>query len=274
MTNEKSSVIKYALIPTLIVLFLSIYPQLNIWLVKGSAWQGSFAVSHYDEVAYSAYINSLIEGRPRKNDPFVGQDNIPGETLYSIQAFPAYTIAVPAKILGLSASTAFIVLNFLIAIFSSLAIFGFIRVVTKDNLLAGVSVVVVLCLGTAVAFQGELRQMILGNYICDFFPFLRRYQPGFAFPVFFLFCISVWKMLTADTVRRGALFIVISGVLLSILIFSYFYLWTAALAWLACFALLWMVGRRQEIFNVVLRVGIVGIFGLAAIIPYFLLLHI
>lgn len=272
MTGAKNGPWKYALIPTLIVLVLAIYPQLNIWLVKGSAWHGAFVVSNYDEVAYSAYVNSLIEGRPRKNDPFIGQDNIAGETLYSIQAVPAYTIAMPAKFLGLSASSAFVILNFLIALFSSLAIFILMRVVTGDDLLAGVGVLVVLCLGTAAAFQGELQHMILGNYICDFFPFLRRYQPGFAFPLFFVFCLAVWKMLKADSNNRGILYSIGAGILLAALVFSYFYLWTAAVAWVGCFALLWIVARREETVKVISRVGVVGICGIAAIIPYFMLL--
>lgn len=271
MANDKSSLWKYAAIPTLIVLFLAIFPQLNIWLVKGSAWQGAFVVSNYDEVAYSAYVNSLIEGRPRKNDPFIGQDNIPGETLYSIQLVPAYAIALPAKFLGLSASTAFVILNFLIAIFSSLVIFALLRAVTRDNLISGIGVVVVLCFGTAAAFEGELQRIVLGNYLCDFFPFLRRYQPGFAFPLFFVFCLTVWKMFTVENMRRAILYSVISGLVLATLVFSYFYLWTAALAWLACFTILWAIGRK-EVFKTAAKAGIVGSFGLAAIIPYFLML--
>lgn len=263
---------KYAAVPTLIVLFLAVFPQLNIWLVKGTAWQGSYVVSNYDEVAYSAYINSLIEGRPRKNDPFIGRDNIAGETLYSIQAVPAYAIAVPARFFGVSASSAFIILNFLIAICSALAVFALLWVITRDRLIARVGVLVVLLLGTAAAFQGELQHMILGNYLTDFFPFLRRYQPGFTFPLFFLFCISVWKMLTAEKGRLAIIYTFSSGVLLAILVFSYFYLWTAALAWLACFGLLWIVVRKEERFASCIRLGTVAAFGLAAIIPYFLLL--
>src|SRR5829696_6490559 len=272
MTNEKSRMWKYASLATLIILFLSIYPQLNIWLVKGAAWNGAYTVSNYDEVAYSAYVNSLIEGRPRKNDPFVGADNIPGETLYSIQAFPAYAVAVPARVLGISASMSFVILNFLIAIFSSLAIFALFWSVTGDEIFAAVGVLAVLCLGTAVAFQGELQHMILGNYLCDFFPFLRRYQPGLAFPLFFIFCLSVWKMSVAGTLRKEIWFGVASGLLLSVLIFSYFYLWTAAVAWMACFSLLRIVALRQAIIKTVWTSAIVGAFGLASIIPYFLLL--
>jgi hypothetical protein len=272
MTNSKSEAWKYALLPTLIVLFLAILPQINIWLVKGWAWQGAFVVSNYDEVAYSAYVNSLIEGRPRKNDPFTGLDNIPGETLYSIQLIPAYAIAWPAKLLGLSASTAFVILNFLIAVFSSLAIFALLRAITQDNLLAGIGVLVVLCLGTATAFQGELQHMILENYLCDFFPFLRRYQPGFAFPLFFVFCLFAWKLFTVEKTRNFVLYGVVSGLVFVTLVFSYFYLWTAALAWFVSFSLLWAIGRKEVILKTAAKAGIVGVFGVAAIIPYFLIL--
>src|SRR6201999_3551238 len=98
-------------------------------------------------------------GRPRMNDPFVGKDNIPGETLYSIQTIPSYSIAYLAGLFCLSASSSFVILNFLIAIFSTLAIFFLFRTITGDDLISGVGSLAVLCLGTAAAFQGELQHM-------------------------------------------------------------------------------------------------------------------
>ena len=64
--------LKFAAIPTVIVLFLAVYPQLNLWMATGKPGSGAYFVSNYDEVAYSAYVNSLIAGRPRTNDPFTG----------------------------------------------------------------------------------------------------------------------------------------------------------------------------------------------------------
>src|ERR1043166_9732578 len=104
MTQLKGIRWQYAALPVAIVLFFSFFPQLNVWTAKGSAWNGAYVVSNYDEVAYSSYVNALIEGRPRKSDPFIGKDNIEGETLYSIQAVPAYSIALTARIVGFSAS--------------------------------------------------------------------------------------------------------------------------------------------------------------------------
>jgi len=267
---------KFWLIPVLIVLILAIYPQLNLWLAKGSAWHGAYAVSNYDEPAYSAYVNSLINGRPRKNDPFIGTDDSPeypqSESFYSIQFIPPYAIALPARMFGWSASTAFIILNFLIAVFSALAIFALLREITKDDLLSSVGVLTVLCLGTALAFQGALQRFVTGTNLSEFFPFLRRYQPGFAFPIFFVFCLLVWKMLAAETNRKAIFYTIASGVTLVVLIFSYFYLWTAAVAWLGCLIFLWLVFRREERTKTFLKAVGVGLFGLGALIPYFTML--
>src|SRR5689334_25348474 len=92
--NHRSLRWKFAALAVAIVLFLSVYPQINVWMAKGANWNGAYVVSNYDEVAYSSYVNSLISGRPRKNDPFIGKDNIEGETLYSIQVIPAYSVAL------------------------------------------------------------------------------------------------------------------------------------------------------------------------------------
>lgn len=272
MTTERSSTWKFVLVPTVIVLFMAVYPQINIWSVQGSGWHGAYVVSNYDEVAYSAYVNSLIEGKTRRNDPFIGKNDLPYESLYSIQLVPAYSIAAPARALGFSASTAFVILNFLIPVFSCLMIFLLIWSVTKDAMLSAVGVVAVLCLGTAIAFQGELQHMIRGNYLCDFFPFLRRYQPGFAFPLFFLFCFFVWRSFTADENKRGLIFAVLSGAAIVTLVFSYFFLWTTAIAWLGILALLWFVFKKEDRSKVLVRAGIMGAFAVLAIVPYFLML--
>ncbi len=266
-SEEKRAVWKYAAIPALILAMLAIYPQLNLWVARGSDWNGSYVVSNYDEVAYSAYTNALIEGKPRKYDPFLARE-VEHESLYSIQFIPAYAIALPARFLGLSASTVFIILHLLIAIFSSLAVFALIRSVANDEMLAAVGTVVVLCLGTAVAFQGELRHLIDGRVTLDFLPFLRRYQPGFAFPLFFVFCWMVWRSLTDKAARKRIVFAVGSGALFAILVFSYFFLWTAAAAWLVCLAALWIILRRENLARIVLLIVTVGVFAVAALVPY------
>lgn len=264
--------LKFAAIPTVIVLFLAVYPQLNLWMATGKMDSGAYYVSNYDEVAYSAYVNSLIAERPRTNDPFTGNDHAAGESLYSIQFIPAYAIAWPARVLGIPAATAFLILNFLLPILSVLALFFLIRSVTGDDLVAAVGSGAVLCLGTAVAFQGELRELVSGGALIHFFPFLRRYQPGLAFPLFFLFCTTAWKMFTAEKRSNGFGYAVAAGSLFAVLVFSYFYLWTAAAAWFGCLSVFWVVSRKMERVRTFERIAIVAVFGLAAIGGFFWLL--
>src|SRR5687767_10555420 len=118
---------KWGIWAALAITLLSIYPQLVMWGVRGLHWHGSFAVGDSDEWAYAAYVQALIDGRPRRNDPYTGRDDQPErpqpESLFSIQFVPAYVIAVPARFLGLSSSTAFIILGILGPFFSGIAVF-------------------------------------------------------------------------------------------------------------------------------------------------------
>src|SRR6267154_6628742 len=104
---------RWGALAALAISIVALYPQINLWIARGSAWHGSYVLTQGDEVAYSAYINALIDGRPRRNDPFSGRDDERNsrqpESLFSIQFVPAYLIAFPARALGISASTAFIV---------------------------------------------------------------------------------------------------------------------------------------------------------------------
>jgi hypothetical protein len=273
---KKISARKYLLFPLFVVVLSAVYPQLNLLLIRGSDWQGSYVVSNYDEVAYSAYVNALINERPRLNDPFLGLDDSDSaprkESLFSIQFIPPSVTASLARLSGLSTSSVFILLMLFTAIFSVSAIFWLLYEITDDNLLASVGVSAVLCLGTAVAFQGELRFLTGGNLLVDFFPFLRRYQPGFAFPIFFLFCFLVRRGFTSAKQRSLYLYAISAGFTFAILVFSYFYLWTAAVAWLISLSGLYLIFRKNLRGSICKFAGIVGGIGIFALIPYFLML--
>jgi hypothetical protein len=258
---------KYAALPMLFIVFLAIYPQVNFWMAKGSAWQGAYFVENFDEVAYSAYVNALINDKPRQYDQFLAAES-PHESLYSIQFIPAYAIAIPAKWLGIDASKAFIILNILCSALAALFIFWFLFQITGDAALSGTGVLIICCFGTAIAYEGELRAWIEGRILVDFFPFLRRYQPGFAFPFFFLFCGTVWLSLVSEERKKAVLYSALSGIVFAVLIFSYFFLWTAAAAWLACIFVLCIIWQRQRLQNLLINTGIIAAAAIAALIPY------
>jgi len=274
--NYRSREWKWSVLATVGITLLAIYPQLNLWLARGGNWGGSYVLVQGDEDAYSAYINALIEGRPRRNDPQTGRDDAPGspqpESLFSIQLIPAYVIAWPARFLGLSTSTAFIILIILAAMASSLAIFRLVVSVTGDERLAAAGVVFVLCLGTLVATQGVVRTFLGTSPTYSFFPFLRRYQPAVPFPLFFVFCLFVWRGLTDASLRRIVLWAAAAGSIFAVLVFSYFYLWTAAAGWLAGLVTLWVIWQPATRRRVLLVCGIISTFALAALVPYFILI--
>jgi hypothetical protein len=267
---------KWGALAALAMTIIALYPQVNLWIARGSAWQGSYVLTQGDEVAYSAYINALIDGRPRRNDPFNGRDDLPGkptyESLFSIQFLPAYAIALPAKALGLSTAAVFIWLIVIGAITSSLAIFWLLATLTGNSKLAGAGVLFTLCFGALAAAQGAARLMLSGQRVHDMFSFLRRYQPSLVFPLFFVFCLLVWRALTSKSARSRVIFSLLAGVLFSVLVFSYFFIWTAAAAWLAGLFLFWVLFRRNEISRVLITGGTIGIFAAASVVPFFVML--
>jgi hypothetical protein len=263
----------------LAVTLVALYPQFRLQLARGRDWNGSYAFFSQDEIAYSAYVNALIEGRPRLNDPYTGRDDAPDapqhESLFSIQFAPAYAIAIPARIFGLSAPTSFIALTGLVVFVSTLALFWLLWMTTNDERVASAGALVVLCLGTFAILYAPLR-MLFGldtTYTYEYFPFLRRYVPAVAFPFFFVFCALVWRALTSQDTRARLIASLLAGVSFAFLVFSYFYMWTAAAAWLGCFALLWLIARAGERTIAIKVFGVVVTLVIIALVPYFTLLQ-
>jgi hypothetical protein len=251
---------------------LAIYPVVQLRTLRGVEWNGSFAYLQGDELIYAAYVNSLREGRPRCNNPYSGAQDRPGaplgESAYSIQFVPAYVMALAGRALRLSTSGVFALLLVLVALSSSLIIFNLIETVTGDRRLAAAGVLFVLCLGGVPTLWGLLQ--ILRGLPPDFshLRFLRRFAPGAAFPFFFAFCVLVWRVFT--TPRRAAAYFysLLAGVVFAILVFSYFYCWTAALAWIACFSLLWLAAKPHDCERRLKPLGTVIGLMIAALLPY------
>ena len=267
---------RWGLLAASVLTLLSLYPQFHLWSNREESWQHAVAYNQGlgDEVAYAAYVNALIDGRPRRNDPYTGRDDRPHaplpESLFSIQFIPAYAIALPARALGISATTAFIFLTPLVAFTSGLAVFLLVFLVTGSNRIAACGVLVVLCLGTLAAAEGTVTNFVGGERHFDYFPFLRRYQPAASFPLFLIFLILVWKALAKLT--RPVWSGLVVGLVLALLVFSYFYLWTAAVAWLVLLALLWIIARPEDRNSVARFSAAVAGISVAALIPYFILI--
>ncbi len=252
------------------MLLLSLLPQIHLWMVRGKDWHGAYTSLHGDESVYSAYTNALINGRPRRYDPYTGQDKNVGlpESTFSIQLIPAYAVSYVARLTGASASTAFIVLIGVAGLLASLSVFWLLNAFGGGARLSAVGTLFVLCFGGLAGGQGLFGILAKSSLLVPGFPFLRRYQPAFAFSLFFVFNLLVWQALTIKDKRAARIRALLAGVVLGVLVFCYFYLWTAALAWLFCIGLLWVLFRRPEWRRVVSVVATIGALAAIALGPY------
>jgi hypothetical protein len=248
---------KWCALAATAITFLALAPQIHFWLVRGSQWHGAYTILQPDELLYSAYVNALIDGRPRRNDPVSGRDDHPEaplpESLFSIQFIPPYAIAFLARAFGTSASTAFIVLMGTAGLLASLSVFWLLTSIMGDTRFAAIGVLVVLCFGAIVGGQGLIGLLLKPDVKFLGLPFLRGYEPSAPFPLFFVFCTLTWQALTTAFRRTATVKALLAGVTLGLLIFSYFYLWTAAAAWIVCLACLWILMRpidRQKSIRV------------------------
>lgn len=258
------------------MMILALYPQLNLWAMRGHDWNGAYAYNDIDEVAYAAYLQALIDGRPRRNDPYTGRDDTPDarqpESLFSIQFIPPYAIALVARPFGLSASTMMIAVSAFAAFTTALALFWLLGMLTGDDRIAATGALMVLCLGTLACAQGAIVQVLGRGWAYPYLPFLRRYLPALPFPVFFIFCALVWCSITNKNRRAFYAFAAGASVSFAVLTYSYFYLWTTAAAWLLCFAALLLIAKPPDWKRDLKSLGFTGALGLLVLLPYALLL--
>lgn len=260
----------------LAVVLLALYPQFNLWRLRGAEWNGAYAYNDLDEVAYAAYLNALRMGRPRRNDPYTGRDDQPGqqqpESLFSIQFIPPYVLALTARATGLSTSWAMILASVIGGCGAALALFWLIAAVTNDERLAATGTLCVLCFGTLACAQGAVGYFFGSGPAYPYLPFLRRYLPALPFPIFFVMCALVWRSLTSESKRASLLAATGAGLSFAVLVFSYFYLWTSAAAWLALLALLWLMARPANYLRDIKALAVTGALVVCALVPYAYLL--
>src|SRR5437762_2208813 len=263
---------KYCALTCLAMLVLSLIPQLHLWLVRGRDWNGAYVSLQGDEPFYSAYINALIDGRTRKNDPYAAKDStlaspLP-ESTFSIQFIPPYVISFLARVFGASASTAMIALLGAAGLLASLSVFWLLESVTGDVRVAAAGTLFVLCIGGLAGGHGLLGLLLKDDLSIPSLPFLRRYQPAAPFFLFFVLNALVWQALTSERKRSARLSALLAGLTLAVLIFSYLYLWTAAGAWLACVGLLWLYFRQSDWRKTLAALTTIGAIALVALVPY------
>lgn len=280
---------KFGIIAGIFLAIFSLYPQLKLVYVRGSDWQGNYAYNDIDEVAYAAYVKALADGRPRRNDPYSGRDDTAEhpqpESLFSIQFAAPYTLAIPARALGISTPWMMIVGGAVAAFLTGLAIFWFLSMLAGDSLFAMAGTLAVICGGALAAGEGAVSELFFDGFSYPYFPGFRRYVPALAFPAFFALVGFVWKMLDVATgnenpmPERGNskfpshLLVLFASILcFGYTVFSYFYVWTSAIAWLGCVGALWLIARPDGVWHNIKQLAVLAGGCAAFLIPYAYLL--
>lgn len=263
---------QFGVLAAMIVLYCALYPQFRMWYIRNVEWQGAYAYNDMDEVAYAAYLKSLIDGKPRKNDPYTGRVDSPEhpqqESIFSIQFATPYSIAIPARALGLSASTGMWLSGAIAALIAALAIFWLLSRMTEDPYLAMAGALVVLCGGLLAAGEGALGDAMGWIISYPYTPGFRRYVPVVPLAVFFVLCGLVWKLLSVEEAWKRALLIPAAVFCFAFTVYSYFYIWTAAAAWLACLGLILIIARPEGWQKQLKLLGWMGFGCLLSLTPY------
>ena len=285
---------RYGIIAGLFLAVFSLYPQMKMLYLRGDDWNGHYAYNDIDEVAYAAYVRALIDGRPRKNDPYTGRDDSADrpqeESLFSIQFAAPYTIALPARLFGVPVTWAITIAGALAAFLTALLIFWLLASITGDSLFAMAGSLVVLAGGALFAGEGAIGEITGWSYAYPYFPGFRRYIPAMAFPAFFLLVGLVWKLIDREKSENSEIqqssktedqkpktnnqfpVIALATLAFAYTVFSYFYVWTTALAWLGCIGLVWLAVRPQGFLKDIKYLIALGVACLASLAPYAYLL--
>ena len=196
------------------------------------------------------------------------------ESIFSVQFIPAYIVAIPARLLGISAQTSFIVVNCLLALASVLVLYWLIAAITGDERFAVAGALMILCCGSLSRSPVVMRFVGSSTGAALYLPFLRTYLPSVPFPLFFLFLGLVWLAITNRDRRKSYVSAIAAGLVMAILIFSYFYLsGLQRRGWLALFTLLLLLATALSYQRDLKRIVQTSLLIFLALIPYAWLLR-
>ncbi|NOT47552.1 MAG: hypothetical protein HOP17_07350 [Acidobacteria bacterium] len=276
---------QFGIIAGIFVAAFCLYPQFKMVYLRGDAWNGHYAYNDIDEVAYASYVRALIDGRPRKNDPYTGRDDSAAtpqpESLFSIQFAAPYTIAIPARILGIGTPWAMTIAGALAGLLATLAAFWLAARMTGSNWFGMAGSIAVFAGGALYAGEGAALEIFFDGFSYPYFPGFRRYIPALAMTAFFIMLGSVWRMLEpvrgeadgpANDLHNRIFFGLIAVCGFAFTVFSYFYIWTTAAAFLGCLLIIWLIERPERWRRDIKLLIAVGGGFVAVLLPYAYLL--
>src|SRR5688500_14217746 len=191
---------RFGIVAAVFLAIFCLYPQLKMFYLRGSEWNGHYAYNDIDEVAYASYVRALIDGRPRKNDPYSGRDDTPEnpqpESLFSIQFAAPYSIALPARVLGIGTPWAMTLSGAIAGFLAALAGFWLIARITGSNWFGMAGSLVVFAGGALAAGEGAIPEILVDGFSYPYFPGFRRYIPAMAMAAVFALFAVVWRLIS------------------------------------------------------------------------------
>ncbi|MGD9561458.1 MAG: A24 family peptidase [Pyrinomonadaceae bacterium] len=284
---------QFGIIAGIFLAIFCLYPQFKMLYLRGDAWNGHYAYNDIDEVAYASYVRALIDGRPRKNDPYSGRDDSPAtpqaESLFSIQFAAPYTIAIPARLLGIGTPWAMTIAGAIAGFLAALAAFWLIARMTGSSWYGMAGSIAVFAGGALAAGEGAILEILFDGFSYPYFPGFRRYIPALAMSAVFVFFGAIWKVLANDPRGEGeqgshssdlrsrildlrSLFAVVAVLAFAYTVFSYFYIWTTAAAWFGCLFIVWLMERPDGWRRDLKIFAALGTAFAAVLVPYAYLL--
>lgn len=298
---------RFGVVAAIFLAIFCLYPQFKMFYLRGSEWNGHYAYNDIDEVAYASYVRALIDGRPRKNDPYSGRDESPAtpqpESLFSIQFAAPYSIAIPARILGIETPWAMTLSGAVAGFLAALGGFWLIARMTGSNWYGMAGSLVVFAGGALAAGEGAMPEIFFDGFSYPYFPGFRRYIPAMAMAAVFGLFAFVWKLISMSDfgfpisdpksanitdstddhtesamsnpqspiekfrIPRSA-FLVAAIFCFAYTVFSYFFIWTTAAAWLGCLFVVWLIFRPDGFKSGVKSLVIVGAGCALSLVPY------
>ncbi len=278
---------RFGVLAGIFLAIFCLYPQMKMAYLRGGEWNGHYAYNDIDEVAYASYVRALIDGRPRKNDPYSGRDHSAEapqpESLFSIQFAAPFTIAIPARIFGIGTPWAMTIAGALAGFLAALAAFWFLGRLTGDNWYAMAAGLGVFAFGTLAAGEGAVSEIFFDGFSYPYFPGFRRYIPALGMPAFFVFVGLVWKIVNrkppagqdAGSVEgqlQATGHIILAIAAFAFCVYTYFYTWTTAAAFLGCVFLVWLIERPEGWKEDIKRLSMIAAGCIVSLLPYAYLL--
>lgn len=265
-----------AFVAGVIAVGFSIYPQYRLQGLRGGDFNGAFATFDLDETAYAAQLQALIDGRPRKNDPYTGRDDSPGaplnESIFSIQFATAYPIALTARAFGATAAEAMPIVSVVSAFLTAVTLFCLIYLFSRDAWMSMAGTLVVIAGGALISGIGAIGMFSEGGVAYPYMPLFRRHIPSMSFPFLFGLLGFLFSALEAADIRRRILFAILSVLCFGVLLFSYFYLWTAAIAMVVPLTAFVFFQKDDRRFRNLLLIASLAVAAMILLIPYAILL--